>query len=327
MCSENVTATRTNYGLCRAWLMAILLNLGLSVLSIVLFRYFVWFPNRSAIHDFFCRIIRFLCIFENGDPAAIEQVNTDAGIACIILLTLIHAVIFYCFLSRLIFTFFLNDAPPKDIDPPMLIPKLIPTKSRSGFMRHMVWMHSVRRWELAENWKYKLPASCTRGEDVTIVIPKGFEFDGASVPRPFWAILHPSGLLLIQALVHDFAYRCEFLWEIVEEKITDRKEEHIVEEGQGEISPGNIITRKIVEEKPGKVRKCKEFADKNAYDILFREIGNDVNGVKIVNFIAYVMLWAFGGCAWKRNRKSNTECKLPEGYNSSNEQEKENSDT
>ena len=38
-------------------------------------------------------------------------------------------------------------------------------------------------------------------------IPGGFEFDGASVPRPFWRVLPPvAGAHLRAALVHDWLY-------------------------------------------------------------------------------------------------------------------------
>lgn len=217
-------------------------------------------------------------------------------------------------LSRLIFSLlwkvnWIDKAQPKGLEMPVLEPLPIATE-KHGLT---VWMHSVRRWTLEKDWEYPLPKSGAEDKTVTIVIPKGFQFDGASIPRPFWGILHPSGLLLIPALVHDFAYRCGFLWEIVEEKITNRREERIVEGGQGEISPENIITRKIVEEKPGKVRRY-ELAERKGWDKLFRKIGADVNGVKIVNGIAYVMVRGFGCFAWKKHRKSNAECKPPDGY-------------
>jgi hypothetical protein len=38
-------------------------------------------------------------------------------------------------------------------------------------------------------------------------IPKGFIFDGASIPRPLWWFLSPVGLLLIPGLIHDWGYR------------------------------------------------------------------------------------------------------------------------
>ena len=105
-----------------------------------------------------------------------------------------------------------NRTKPKypHMEMPKLSPVMIPTAEHNLLMRHMVWMHSVRRWTLEKDWEYPLPKSGAGDKTVTIVIPRGFQFDGASIPCPFWGILHPSGLLLIQALVHDFAYRCTF---------------------------------------------------------------------------------------------------------------------
>ncbi|HEA65793.1 MAG TPA: DUF1353 domain-containing protein [Desulfobacterales bacterium] len=48
-----------------------------------------------------------------------------------------------------------------------------------------------------EDWHYN-------GFDL---IPKGFIFDGASIPRCLWWFLSPVGLLLIPGLIHDFDYR------------------------------------------------------------------------------------------------------------------------
>ena len=39
---------------------------------------------------------------------------------------------------------------------PVLQPVRIPTKDRSLPGRVVVWLHDVRKWELAENWKYSL---------------------------------------------------------------------------------------------------------------------------------------------------------------------------
>ena len=60
---------------------------------------------------------------------------------------------------------------------PLLRPVPIPTKNRSFFMRILVWIYDVRKWELAANWEYQL----NPGE--RIILPEGFQFDGASIPR------------------------------------------------------------------------------------------------------------------------------------------------
>lgn len=39
-----------------------------------------------------------------------------------------------------------------------------------------------------------------------VLIPKGFQTDFASIPRPIWAILPPSGPWRRAAIVHDYLY-------------------------------------------------------------------------------------------------------------------------
>ncbi len=48
----------------------------------------------------------------------------------------------------------------------------------------------------------------------TIEIPCGFITDFASIPRPFWPIIKPTGLIAKAAIVHDYLYA---------NKIFDRK--------------------------------------------------------------------------------------------------------
>lgn len=43
---------------------------------------------------------------------------------------------------------------------------------------------------------------------VGTIVPAGFQFDGASIPRPFWPILSPFDPRALRAsLLHDFEYR------------------------------------------------------------------------------------------------------------------------
>jgi len=39
------------------------------------------------------------------------------------------------------------------------------------------------------------------------IIPKGFETDGASVPRLLWPVFSPSGVLFEAAVLHDYLYK------------------------------------------------------------------------------------------------------------------------
>jgi len=58
----------------------------------------------------------------------------------------------------------------------------------------------------------------------TIVIPKGFCTDGASVPRIFWSLLDPWSNFFSSAIVHDFLYSkdSDFFFPLTDRKEADR---------------------------------------------------------------------------------------------------------
>ncbi|HEY0155467.1 MAG TPA: DUF1353 domain-containing protein [Longimicrobium sp.] len=56
------------------------------------------------------------------------------------------------------------------------------------------------RWRLDRTYLY-------HGRLCTIVIPEGFRFDLASVPRAVWWLIAPFELSIAAPLVHDFLYR------------------------------------------------------------------------------------------------------------------------
>lgn len=66
-----------------------------------------------------------------------------------------------------------------------------------------IYDHIRDVWRLTEAVEYQ-------GPRYSFEIPAGFEFDGASVPRPFWGWLPPHGRYLRAALVHDWMYRKGF---------------------------------------------------------------------------------------------------------------------
>lgn len=157
---------------------------------------------------------------------------------------------------------------------PKLIPVPIKTKGKNVFARMWAWITVIRKWEVAENWTYIL------SDGKKIIIPASFIFDGASIPRPLWGILSPTGMLLIQGLIHDFGYRYNYLW------VIDTK--------------GNIE---------------KEMAPKNKerkhWDKLFRQVGEEVNGMKVINFLAWIVLSVLGIFAYNSNRKRNENDIIP----------------
>ena len=149
---------------------------------------------------------------------------------------------------------------------PVLLPLPIPTKNRPFLMRVLVWLFDIREWQIVQNWHFKLD------NGVEIVLPKDFRFDGASIPRIFWAILSPVGLLLIPGLIHDYGYRFDQIWRI---------------SASGQIEP------------------YMENAGRKAWDDLFQAVGIQVNGFALIDFIAWVGV-RIGGCfAWRKHRHEN----------------------
>ncbi len=155
------------------------------------------------------------------------------------------------------------------INMPKLMPVPIKTKNQGFFVKTWRWITSVRQWRVIENWEYKLP------DNTVIVIPKEFIFDGASIPRPLWGILSPIGLLLIPGLIHDFGYRYDYLWAI---KTKDSKK-YAYKFGKGE--------------------------GQKHWDKIFLEVGVEVNGMILIDTIAWITLATLGGFAWRSNRKRN----------------------
>ena len=130
---------------------------------------------------------------------------------------------------------------------PILQPLPIPTKGEGFLKRIWVWFVYSRKWRVVEDYEFKVSGD-------KFIIPKGFVFDGASIPRIFWFVLSPTGLLLIPGLFHDYGYRYDYLLDTNHEK-------------------------------------CFERSGKRFWDKLFFKLGEEVNGVHIVNMIALAALW------------------------------------
>jgi Protein of unknown function (DUF1353) len=58
------------------------------------------------------------------------------------------------------------------------------------------------KWELAETVIYDAPAY----PHDQLTIPAGWKTDFASIPRPFWALLPPTGQYGLAAVVHDWLW-------------------------------------------------------------------------------------------------------------------------
>lgn len=87
------------------------------------------------------------------------------------------------------------------MDMPIVQPVLIPTKGLPWY-RRAPKAFRTRKWTLVENYRYYSPTL-----KYALQVPAPFIFDGASVPRPLWPLMDPTGILFIGALFHDFGYR------------------------------------------------------------------------------------------------------------------------
>ena len=154
---------------------------------------------------------------------------------------------------------------------PKMVPLPIQTKGESFCVRIYRWLFSPREWKLLEDWTFQLPE-----KGLEIVIPEHFVFNGASVPRPLWVFLTPTGLLFIPGLVHDFAYKYGCLWALKAD---------------------------------GRVWKYGKDMDRFYWDKVFGEVGRDVNGMAWVTVIAQFALFVCGWRVWRRHRKA--RCQPP----------------
>jgi len=89
-----------------------------------------------------------------------------------------------------------------DLIYPIIRPVKIKTKKTGIFKRIQKWLFETRKWELVEDYSLYIPFL-----KKTLFVPKGFIFDGASLPRFLWWVSSPTGILLIPSLFHDLGYR------------------------------------------------------------------------------------------------------------------------
>jgi hypothetical protein len=120
-------------------------------------------------------------------------------------------------------------------------------------------------------WKIEQDFNYTLN-DVEYKIPAGFEFDGASVPKFLATFLSPVGVLLMGGLVHDYGYKFATLMK----------------------RDGSNIG----------------YHDQKYMDGLFRDICIEVNGFRVLNYLAYWSLRLAGFVAWNGHKKRGTHCEI-----------------
>ena len=150
-------------------------------------------------------------------------------------------------------------------DYPMMKPIKIATKGKGFFKMILMWLLGVRHWEIAEDFEYEI-------NNQKFVIPAGFKFDGASIPKFLHPFFSPVGVLLMGGLVHDYAYKYQTL-------LMKNKKDTL-----------GVISQKRADE-------------------IFRDININVNGFYLMNYLAYWSLRVGGFVAWNGHRKRNAKIK------------------
>ena len=148
---------------------------------------------------------------------------------------------------------------------PKLQPIPIKTKGKGFWKGIVMWLLTTRNWVLVDDWKYNI-----NGQEY--VIPEGFQFDGASIPKFLRTFFSPVGVLLIGGLVHDYAYKYKTLL------------------------------------KKNKKTTMGDLTQKQA-DEIFRDINIEINGFYLMNYLAYWSLRLGGFMAWNKHRKVNAKIK------------------
>ena len=148
---------------------------------------------------------------------------------------------------------------------PHLQPIPIKTKGKGFWKGIIMWLLGTRNWTIIKDFKYTINGT-------NYVIPKGFSFDGASIPKFLRTFFSPVGVLLIGGLVHDYMYKYSAC------KPADKK--------------GQLL-----------------LVDQKKADQIFRDINIEVNGFYFMNYLAYWSLRLGGFVAWNGHRKRNSKIK------------------
>ena len=144
---------------------------------------------------------------------------------------------------------------------PIMSPIPIPTKDKGLIDAIILWLWEPRHWKIEKDFHYSINGT-------EYMVPKNFEFDGASVPRLLWFFLSPVGILLIRGLVHDYGYMYATLMK----------------------KDGSNIG----------------YQNQKFHDDLFRDICIEINGFKLLNYGAYYTLRLVGWYCWNQHKERGT---------------------
>lgn len=160
----------------------------------------------------------------------------------------------------------LRKAPP--IEMPCVSP--VPFDADCGYIKRIIhWLFYTRIWRMDKDWHFVL------FNGVMIMIPSGFQFDGASIPKLFRFLLSPTGILFLPGIIHDYAYKYNRL--------------------KGVVTPsGDKWFLFSYQDKAGKLY----------WDYLFREVGHQVCRLYAIPYATWLALILFGFFAWYKHRRS-----------------------
>lgn len=136
---------------------------------------------------------------------------------------------------------------------------------KNAFKRFFKFLKYRRKFQITEDYCLWVPSI-----NKWIFLPKGFEFDGASVPKILNSLYSPTGMLFLGAAPHDFGYRYKGLL-------------HMGHKGYLHFTS---YTKKEL-------------------DVIFRALCAYESNMKKASSVATLALSAFGFLGWNENRKAN----------------------
>jgi len=141
----------------------------------------------------------------------------------------------------------------------------IETKGKSSLRQWWVMITRSRKIRLTEN--YILFVGFL---NLSLMAPKGFVTNLASVPRWLWWLIPPDGIFMVASIFHDFFYQYRCL-----------------------LTSGELAVF---------FGESKSFGDK-----MFKKINCQINGMDSLDGLATKILNLFGWKAWRRCRKGNDQ--------------------
>lgn len=151
---------------------------------------------------------------------------------------------------------------------PLPIPEPVKWWNLWGKFKNMRVRSKPRSWEIMEDYELSVP-----WRDKPICCPKGFIFDGASVPRVLWPFISPTGVMFLAGLFHDVGYRYDCWFD---------KDYNQIEVGVGQAW----------------------------FDDQFERIGTYVNDASVIPNTAWAGLRIGGYPAWRKRRKEGNDASL-----------------